>query len=380
MLSLRHMDKPIQMVDLVGQYHHIKKEVDKAIQAVLEQGHYINGQIVKTFARNLEKYLDVKHVIPCGNGTDAIQIALMALELSPGDEVITTPFTFVATAEVIVLLGLKPVFVDIDPDTFNMNVEKIEEAITSRTKCILPVHLFGQCCNMESILEIANRYGLYVIEDNAQAIGADYLFKDGRTAKAGTIGHIGTTSFYPSKNLGAYGDAGAIFTNDDNLADKMVHIVNHGSRTKYHYHYIGVNSRLDSIQACVLDIKLKYLDEYRDKRIKTADNYDRLLENIPQIRIPKRSNFTTHVFHQYTLRCESRNELQQWLKENKIPNAIYYPIPLHMHNPYKKHLNNQSFPVAESCSENVLSLPIHTELPKKSQSIISSHIEKYYNR
>ncbi len=380
MLSLRFMDNTIQMVDLVGQYQHIKQEVNEAIQDILDKGQYINGPIVKEFTQNLTHHLNVGHSIPCGNGTDAIQIALMALELQPGDEVITTPFTFVATAEVIALLRLVPVFVDIHPETFNLDVSKIEEAITERTKCIIPVHLFGQCCDMEPIMDIAKRYHIFVIEDNAQALGADYYFGDGQKKKGGTIGHIGTTSFYPSKNLGCYGDGGAIFTHDDELADKMRHIINHGSKTKYHYHYIGVNSRLDSIQAAILNIKLKYLDHYNQQRIQAADYYDVLLKDIPEIQIPNRSAFSDHIFHQYTLIAENRDELQQYLKKNRIPTGIYYPIPLHQHEPYQKYVRKMDLVAAENGSKTVISLPIHTELTKDSQSIIVSHIKSFYSK
>ena len=365
------------MVDLHNQYLNIKTDIDNAIQDVLDKGYFINGAPVHNFAKNLAEYLDVKHVIPCANGTDAIQIALMALDLKPGEEVITTPFTFVATAEVIALLHLKPVFVDIHPDTFNIDETKIEQLISPRTKCIIPVHLFGMTANMEKIMELADKYKLYVIEDNAQAIGGDYIFSDGSKKKSGTIGHIACTSFYPSKNLGCYGDGGAIFCNDDALADKIHVICNHGSKVKYYYESIGVNSRLDSIQAGILDVKLKNLDQYIKARQKAADYYDRELSGIPGITIPARSAFSTHVFHQYTLMIdENRDELQKELAAEGIPSMIYYPVPLHLHNAYKGDgYKVGDFPVAEMASRHVLSLPMHTELTEEMLSTICNKIK-----
>lgn len=367
----------IQMVDLHNQYLNIKKDIDAAIQDVIDKGYFINGAPVHAFAKNLAEYLKVRHVIPCANGTDAIQIALMALGLQPGDEVITTPFTFVATAEVIALLQLKPVFVDIHPDTFNIDETKIEAAITPKTKCIIPVHLFGQTANMERIMEIAKKHNLYVVEDNAQAIGADYTFSDGTVKKAGTIGHIGCTSFYPSKNLGCYGDGGAIFCNDDQLADNIRIICNHGSKVKYYYDAIGVNSRLDSIQAGILNVKLQKLDEYINARKKAADYYDKNLAGIPGITTPARSKFTDHVFHQYTLLIEdNRDDLQKKLSEAGIPSMIYYPVPLHLHSAYNKDgYKKGDFPISEAAAHRVLSLPMHTELTETMLSQICEEIK-----
>jgi dTDP-4-amino-4,6-dideoxygalactose transaminase len=322
--------KKIQMVDLKSQYDKIKPQIDEAILNVVESTAFINGPDVKDFQTSLEKYLDVKHVIPCANGTDALQIAMMALDLQPGDEVITSDFTFAATVEVIALLKLTPVLVDVHPDTFNINIDAIKKAITSKTKAIVPVYLFGQCADMESILTLAKEYNLYVIEDNAQAIGADYIFSDGTKKKAGTMGTIGTTSFFPSKNLGCYGDGGAIFTNDDVLAQKIRSIANHGMAQRYYYDRLGVNSRLDSIQAAILNVKLPLLDSYCETRRKVATFYNNAFANHPNIIIPTTSDFSTHVFHQYTLRIinSDRNALHQYLLEHQIPNAIYYPVPL----------------------------------------------------
>lgn len=367
----------IQMVDLHNQYLNIKEDIDAAIQDVLDKGYFINGAPVHNFAKNLSDYLKVKHVIPCANGTDAIQIALMALDLQPGDEVITTPFTFVATAEVIALLHLKPVFVDIHPDTFNIDENKIVEVISPRTKCIIPVHLFGLTANMEKIMEIAAKYNLYVIEDNAQAIGGDYTFSDGTKKKSGTIGHIGCTSFYPSKNLGCYGDGGAIFCNDDAIGEKINVICNHGSKVKYYHESIGVNSRLDSMQAGILKVKLKHLDEYIKARQKAADYYDRELSGIPGITTPVRSAFSTHVFHQYTLRIEgNRDELQKTLSAKGIPSMIYYPVPLHMQSAYTGDgYKEGDFPVSELAAKQVLSLPMHTELNEEMLATICNEIK-----
>ncbi len=352
------------MVDLHNQYLKIKNEVDSGIQDVLDKGYYINGTPVKNFAHNLANYLNIHAVIPCANGTDALQIALMALDLQPGDEVITSPFTFVATAEVIALLKLKPVFVDINPNTYNIDESKIEVAITTKTKCIIPVHLFGQTANMEAIMNIASKHNLYVVEDNAQAIGADYTFSDGTIKKAGTIGHIGCTSFYPSKNLGCYGDGGAIMTNDPKLAEKINVICNHGSKTKYYHEEIGVNSRLDSMQAAILNVKLKYLDQYIAARQKAADYYDGHIGSIDGVSIPARVKFSTHVFHQYTLRVtEGRDELQKALTEAGVPCMIYYPVPLHVQAAYKGDgYKAGDFPESEKAACEVLSLPMHTEL------------------
>lgn len=367
----------IQMVDLHNQYLNIKEDIDAAIQDVLDKGYFINGAPVHNFAKNLSDYLKVKHVIPCANGTDAIQIALMALDLQPGDEVITTPFTFVATAEVIALLHLIPVFVDIHPDTFNIDENKILEVISPRTKCIIPVHLFGLTANMEKIMEIAEKYNLYVIEDNAQAIGGDYTFSNGIKKKSGTIGHIGCTSFYPSKNLGCYGDGGAIFCNDDAIGEKINVICNHGSKVKYYHESIGVNSRLDSMQAGILNVKLKHLDEYIKARQKAADYYDRELSGIPGITTPARSTFSTHVFHQYTLMVEAnRDELQKTLSSKGIPSMIYYPVPLHMQSAYTGDgYKEGDFPVSEQAAKQVLSLPMHTELNEEMLATICNEIK-----
>lgn len=353
------------MVDLKNQYLKIKPEIDAAIQEVLHSTAFINGPAVKTFQQNLEQYLNVKHVIPCANGTDALQIAMMALDLQPGDEVITADFTYVATAEVIGLLQLKPVLVDVYPDTFDIDIEAIEKNITPKTKAIVPVHLFGQCANMEAIMELAQKYKLFVIEDNAQAIGADFTFSNDTTQKAGTIGHIGCTSFFPSKNLGCFGDGGAIMTNNDELAHKCRMIASHGQSQQYIHDLIGVNSRLDSIQATILNVKLKYLDNYIAARQKAASFYDNAFKNHPQIITPKRKHNSTHVFHQYTLQIKNnqRDALRQYLQEHNIPSMIYYPIPLHLQKAYQDpRYKKGDFPVTENLCASVLSLPMHTEL------------------
>lgn len=373
----------IRMVDTVTQYAHIRSEVDAAIHDILETGIYIGGPYVSRFRENLGKYLGVSHMIACANGTDALQIALMALELQPGDEVITSPFTFFATAEVIALLGLVPVFADIDPRTFNLDAAKIEAKITPRTKCIVPVHLFGQNAEMEAIMEIAQRHNLYVIEDNAQAIGADYHYQDGRTVRGGGIGHIGCTSFYPSKNLGAYGDAGAIFTNDPVLGDRLQVICNHGSHKKYYHERIGVNSRLDAIQAAVLDIKLRHLDTYTATRQAAAGWYDELLGGVEGILLPGRAAFSTHVFHQYTLRIlggrAQRDALQAKLAERKIPSMVYYPVPLHIQEAYASYgFKNGDFPISELCAEQVISLPMHSELDRAQVEYVVKHFLECY--
>lgn len=371
------------MVDLAGQYQKIKAEVDAAFQEILTTTAFINGPAVKKFQTNLEQYLGVKHVIPCANGTDALQVAMMALDLQPGDEVITTTFTFIATAEVIALLRLTPVLVDVDPDTFNIDPEAIERAITPRTKAIVPVHLFGQCADMDRIMDIANRYGLYVIEDNAQAIGASYFHSDGRISKAGGIGHIGCTSFFPSKNLGCYGDGGAIFTNDDSLADKLRVVVNHGMKVRYYHDMVGVNSRLDSLQAAVLDIKLKRLDEYAAARQYAANYYNNALSVSDKLKTPVTAAFTTHVFHQYTLvtHCINREKLMEHLASKGIASAIYYPVPLHMQKAYTDpRYQRGDFPVAERLSKTVFSLPIHTEFDDETlQYVCDAVLEFVHN-
>ncbi len=354
----------IQMVDVVGQYQHIKQEVDEAVLNVISTAKFINGPAVKKFEHHLAEYLGVQYVIGCANGTDALQIALMACDLKPGDEVIVPSFTYVATAEVIALLRLKPVMIDVDSNTFNTTVEFIQSHITPKTKAIVPVHLYGQSCDMESIMDLAKKHNLFVIEDNAQAIGADYTFSDGRIQKTGTIGHIGCTSFYPSKNLGCYGDGGAIFTNDEDLANKIRMIANHGQSKRYYHSLIGVNSRLDSIQAAVLDIKLKHLDQYAMARQQVAAAYDKAFTTIDALQIPTRSTFSTHVFHQYTLRVKNRkrNELKDYLAEKGIPSMIYYPVPLYEQEAFKPFYKGEKLSNTEQLSQEVISLPIHTEM------------------
>lgn len=369
--------KKIQMVDLKGQYEKIKSEVDKGIQEVLNTTAFINGPAVKEFQADLETYLKVKHVIPCANGTDALQIAMMALGLKPGDEVITASFTYVATAEVIGLLGLTPVLVDVYPDTFDIDVEAIERNITPKTKAIVPVHLFGQCADMERIMALAKKHNLYVIEDVAQAIGADYIFSDGKKAKAGTIGTIGCTSFFPSKNLGCYGDGGAMYTNDDELAKKMKMVAHHGQSVQYVHDVLGVNSRLDTIQAAILKVKLKHLDEYAAARNKVADYYDKAFANNTKLKTPLRTKKSNHVFHQYTLQLNGidRTKLREQLAEKGIPAMIYYPIPLHMQNAFKSDRFKQGdFPVTEKLCACVLSLPMHTELDTETLKYITDTV------
>ncbi|MDF2450816.1 MAG: putative PLP-dependent enzyme involved in cell wall biosis [Bacteroidota bacterium] len=370
------------MVDLKGQYEKIKSEVDAGIQEVLNSTTFINGPAVKEFQADLEKYLNVKHVIPCANGTDALQIAMMALDLKPGDEVITASFTYVATAEVIGLLGLTPVLVDVYPDTFDINIEAIEKAITPKTKAIVPVHLFGQCADMERIMALAKKHNLFVIEDVAQAIGADYTFSNGTKAKAGTIGTIGCTSFFPSKNLGCYGDGGAIYTNSDELAKKLRIVANHGQTVQYVHDMLGVNSRLDSIQAVVLKAKLKHLDEYATERNKAAAYYDKTFASHPKIKTPARAKNSTHVFHQYTLQLNGvdRTKLREQLSERGIPAMIYYPIPLHEQNAYKSdRYKKGDFPVTEKLCATVLSLPMHTEMDEETLKYITDNLLQLVN-
>ncbi|WP_242130704.1 DegT/DnrJ/EryC1/StrS family aminotransferase [Aestuariivivens marinum] len=375
--------KKIQMVDLKGQYSQIKDVVNPAIQEVIENTAFINGPKVHQFQKNLEHYLGVKHVIPCANGTDALQIAMMGLGLKPGDEVITADFTFAATVEVIALLQLTPVLVDVNEDDFNINIEAVKKAITPKTKAIVPVHLFGQCANMEAIMEIAHAHNLYVIEDNAQAIGANYTYKNGKKVKVGTIGHVGATSFFPSKNLGCYGDGGAIFTNDDTLANTIRGIVNHGMYERYHHDVVGVNSRLDSIQAAVLDAKLPHLDSYNTKRIEAANKYDRAFNQVPNIEVPVRTGgLDNHVFHQYTLKLKdiNRNALAKHLNEKGIPFGIYYPIPLHKQKAYADvRYNEADFVVTNQLVKEVISLPMHTELDDEQIEYITSTIIKFIN-
>lgn len=371
------------MVDLVRQYAKIKPEIDAAIEEVILSSRFINGPIVKTFQANLEKYLCVKHVIPCANGTDALQVALMALNLNKGDEVITSNFTFAATVEAIAFLGLSPVLVDVSPDTFNIDVKEIEKAITSRTKAIIPVHLFGQCADMEAIMAISQKYNLYVIEDTAQAMGADCIFSNGEKKKAGTIGHIGTTSFFPSKNLGGYGDGGALFTNDDELAKRCRMICNHGQNQQYHYEILGVNSRLDSLQAAILNVKLKYLDTYTSERNRVASYYDKAFGSHPNIKIPGRVKNSTHVFHQYTLTLNriDRNKLKEYLASREIPSMIYYPVPLHLQKAYRNVINDlRKYPVTEKLCNSVISLPMHTELDEEMLKYIADSVIEFCNK
>ncbi len=367
------------MVDLVGQYKKIKPEVDAAIMEVIENAAFIKGPAVKNFQQHLEEYLKVKHVIPCGNGTDALQLALMALGLQPGDEVITTSFTFIATAEVIALLNLTPVLVDVLPDTYNIDPDAVERAVTSKTKAIIPVHLFGQSANIHAILKIAQKYNLYIIEDTAQAIGADFTCPEsGNTKKIGTFGHIGCTSFFPSKNLGAYGDGGAAFTNDDVLAEKLQVLANHGMKVRYYHDMVGVNSRLDTIQAAILDIKLEHLDEYAEARLRAATFYNDAFAASAKIKTPVTASFTTHVFHQYTMVLADdidRAALQKHLAGKGVASAVYYPVPLHLQKAYRdSRYKEGDFPVTEHLSNHVLSLPIHTEMTEEMLKEISAAV------
>ncbi len=378
----------IQMVDLKQQYLKIKSEIDNALSNVLDSAMFIGGKQVSVFAENLSKYLDIEHTIPCANGTDALQIAMMGLDLQPGDEVITPSFTFIATTEVIALLKLKPIFVEVDKRTFCIDSDAIKNAITSKTKAIVPVHLFGHTANMEEIMAIAKEHNLYVIEDNAQAIGGDYIFKDGTKKKSGTIGTIGTTSFFPSKNLGCYGDGGAVFTNDDVLAEKIKMIANHGQKTKYYHEMVGCNSRLDAMQAAILNVKLPLLDKYISQRQKAADYYDKAFANHPKIATPFRAEYSTHVFHQYTLVLQNidklgsyRNSLQTFLAENNIPSMIYYPVPSHRQKMFDElGGSNYDLPVTDWLTERVISLPIHTELDEEQQDHIINKVLEFVNR
>ena len=373
--------RKIQMVDLQSQYFKIKNEVDNAVLNVFESAAFINGPEVQSFQAELEEYLGVKNVIPCANGTDALQIALMALDLQEGDEVITADFTFAATVEVIHLLKLKAVLVDVDYDNFTIDIEQLKKAITPKTKAIMPVHLFGQCANMEAILKIAKEHNLFVIEDNAQAIGADFIFSDGTQKKAGTIGTIGTTSFFPSKNLGCYGDGGAIFTNDDALAHKMRGIVNHGMYKRYYHDEVGVNSRLDSVQAAILRRKLPHLDAYNEARRKAANFYDEAFAGHPHLLIPKREENSTHVFHQYTLRVLNgkRNELQEFLASKEIPAMIYYPVALRKQKAYFQASNDDNFKNTDKLLDQVISLPMHTELDEEQLKYITESVLEFMN-
>ena len=374
--------KKINMVDLNGQYRKIRWQVNREIKKVINTSSFINGPIVKDFQNNLQEYLNVRHVIPCANGTDALQIALMALDLKRGDEIITTNFSFASTIEVILLLGLKPVVIDIDPKSFNINPNLIQDKITKRTRAIIPVHLFGQSCRMEEILEIANKNNLQVIEDNAQALGSTYKFSNSQKQMSGTIGDIATTSFFPSKNLGCYGDGGAIFTNSDKLAYKMRGIVNHGMYERYYHDEIGVNSRLDSIQAAILNVKLKYLDKYNKRRQEAASLYNASFNRIDEIEVPfVESDIDSHVYHQYTLKINNgkRDELADHLQKNKIPFGIYYPLGFHEQKAYKQEfISDTDFPETNKVKDQVISLPMHTELTKKQIKFITNTIISFF--
>jgi dTDP-4-amino-4,6-dideoxygalactose transaminase len=373
--------RKIQMVDTKTQYLAIQSEVDASIKEVLDSAAYINGKAVKDFSQNLASYLGASYVIPCANGTDALQIAMMALDLQPGDEVITPSFTYIATTEVVALLRLKPVFVDVDPVTFCMDMESLKKAITPKTKAIVPVHLYGQAAPMEEILSIAQENGLYVIEDNAQAIGCDYTFSDGTKKKTGTMGHIGATSFYPSKNLGAFGDGGALFTNDKRLADKMTMIANHGQSERYYHDLVGCNSRLDSIQAAILNIKLKHLDRYNMARAKVAQFYNEAFASIKEIVTPATAKYTTHVFHQYTLQLKGINREQfiAHLNAKEIPCMIYYPVPGHLQKMFGNQNNQQwDLPITDSLTPCVCSLPIHTEMDAEQLEYIVEGVKSFF--
>jgi len=376
----------IHMVDLNGQYKKIETEVNQAIQKVIDSSAFINGSPVKAFAQNLADFLEIKHVIPCANGTDALQIALMAFDLKPGDEVIVPAFTYIASVEVIALLGLTPVLVDVDPQTFNISVEAIRNAITKRTKVILPVHLFGQCADMEAIMEIAREFDLKVLEDNAQAIGARYTFADGTVHTAGVIGDLGTTSFFPSKNLGCFGDGGAMMTNNAEFAEKTRIIASHGQTKKYIHDVIGVNSRLDTLQAAILDVKLKQLNTYITARQKAAAYYDQAFGEVDYLAIPQRASNSTHVFHQYTLKLQDaskRDQLKDYLKAQGIPSMVYYPLPIHYQNAFKHFEQYQhaegDFPIAEGLCKSVISLPMHTELNTDIQDYIINHVKAFFS-
>ncbi|MDD3285904.1 MAG: DegT/DnrJ/EryC1/StrS family aminotransferase [Bacteroidales bacterium] len=375
--------KKIEMVDLKSQYLRIKTEIDSAINEVIENTAFINGKHVETFSENLKTYLGVNYVVPCANGTDALQVALMALNLKTGDEVIVPSFTFIASAEVIGLLGLRPVMVDVDYDNFNVTAKNIEKAITVNTKAIIPVHLFGGAAQMEEIMLLAKKYDLYVVEDNAQALGADYIFDSGKRQKLGTIGHIGCTSFFPSKNLGCYGDGGAVFTNDETLAKRLKMICNHGSTVKYHHEVLGVNSRLDTLQAAILDVKLKYLNTFNKLRYEAAQRYSYAFKDISGIITPKESTFSTHVYHQYTLKVldGKRDELKEFLAKHGIPAMVYYPIPLHKQEAFLQ-IAHQSgdMSVAEKLCDEVLSLPMHTELDLSTIAFIISKVMSFYGK
>lgn len=370
----------IHMCNTYGQYLTMQKEIDTAMQEVIKSTQFIKSGKVLEFEKELANYLQT-NVIACANGTDALQIAFMALGLQPGDEVITSPFTFIATVEVLALLGLKPVFIDVHPGTFNLNENEVEKAITSKTKAVLPVHLFGQCAHLESMLQLTEKHNLFLIEDACQALGTDYFFSNGTRKKAGTIGHIGCNSFFPSKNLGAFGDGGAVFTGDEKLAGVIRSIANHGMKAKYQYERVGVNSRLDSIQAAVLSVKLKYFNKHIKARQDAAKWYDEHLKSIEEIRLPERVSHSTHTFHQYTIQTNRRNELQQFLKEKGIPSMVYYPGVIHLQEAYKfLGYKKGDFPVSENLAETVLSLPMHTELTEEQLKYITSNIKEFFNK
>jgi UDP-2-acetamido-2-deoxy-ribo-hexuluronate aminotransferase len=371
------------MVDLNTQYLKIKTEIDNAIHNVIDSSSFVKSPVVKEFENELAGYLKAAHVIACGNCTDALQISLMALDLKPGDEVITPVFTFISTAEVISLLGLKPVPADVDPNTFNINPAALESAITDKTKAVIPVHLFGQCADMQNIIDITSKYNIHIIEDAAQAMGCEYYFKNNEKLKAGTIGEVGCTSFFPSKNLACFGDGGAVITNNDVLAERIRTIANHGMKVRYYYDVVGVNSRLDAIQAAILSVKLKYLEKYNLSRQKAADFYDSAFKDVHNIVIPLRTDYSNHIFHQYTLRIKevNRNELKEYLNSKGIPSMIYYPVPIHMQKAfaflgYKK----GDFPVAEELSRTVLSLPMHTELDEEQLNYITQSVIDFVNK
>lgn len=380
-MDLQVIQNKVQMVDLISQHNKIRKELDAAIKEVIDTASFIKGKQVSNFENDLASYLGSKHVIGCANGTDALQIALMSLDLPKGAEIIVPDFTFIATAEVIALLGYTPVFVDVERNSFNLSLSAIEQAITDNTKVIMPVHMFGQCCNMESILALAKKHQLYVVEDTAQAMGAEYTFSNGTVAKAGTMGHAGCTSFFPSKNLSCMGDGGAVFTNDDDIAVKMQTIANHGMSSQYEYQYVGINSRLDSLQAAVLSVKLKYLDEYNQARRNAAKAYSERLKDIEQLICPMEDSFSHHIFHQYTLivKDDSRDELQKFLASKEIPTKVYYPLPFHAHAPYatfphdKSKLTNSIY-----LCKHVISLPMHSELSIEQIDYITSLIIEFY--
>jgi dTDP-4-amino-4,6-dideoxygalactose transaminase len=375
--------REIHMVDLKAQYEKIGSEIDNAIKSVLVSTAFIKGPDIKLFEEELQEYMGVKHVVSCANGTDALHLAMMVLGLKPGDEVITTDFTFISTIEVVALLGLKPVIVDPEPGTFNISIKAVQKAITSKTKAIVPVHLFGQCADMESLLVLAKKHDLFIIEDAAQATGADYLFKNGTTKKAGTIGHIGTTSFFPSKNLGCYGDGGALYTNDETLARKLRSIANHGMKVRYHYDDIGVNSRLDTIQAAVLRVKLKHLSKFNSARKAVADHYDEAFAGCPLISVPERAGYSSHIFHQYTIKVKNgkRDELKKYLESKNIPSMVYYPGPLHMQKAYGYlGYKENDFPVTISLCKEVLSLPVHPDMEKEQLDYITLKVLEFFDK